>query len=150
MIREATPEDIPAIQAIRHAVIENVLSDPGLVTDTDCHTYITNRGKGWVYMLKDQIIGFAIADLQENNIWALFVHPDHEHRGYGRMLHDNMLNWYFSQTTKSVWLSTSPDTRAEYFYRTAGWQEDGLSAKGEILFRMKYDRWWLRDISHGR
>jgi GNAT superfamily N-acetyltransferase len=145
MIREATPADIPAIQMIRHAVKENVLSNPSLVSDSDCLNYITERGKGWVYLVKDKIIGFAIADLEDNNIWALFVHPDHEHQGYGRILHDNMLNWYFSKTTKSAWLSTAPSTRAEDFYRTAGWQEDGTTAKGEILFRMKYDRWWLRD-----
>ena len=145
MIREATPGDIPVIQNIRRSVKENILSNHLVVTDDDCLEYISERGKGWVYLLKDKIIGFAIADLRENNIWALFVHPDHEHHGYGRMLHDNMLNWYFSQTTKSAWLSTTPDTRAEKFYRTAGWREDGFTTTGEIIFRMNYDRWWLRD-----
>src|SRR5688500_12294446 len=147
MIREASPSDIPVIQKIRSSVKENVLSDPSLVSDDLCLNYITDRGKGWVYELKGEVVGFAIADLKENNIWALFVHPDHEHKGIGRMLHDNMVNWYFSQTIKSAWLSTSPNTRAENFYRTAGWNEDGVTEKGEIIFRMNYDRWWLRDIS---
>lgn len=146
MIREASPSDIPVIQKIRSSVKENVLSDPSLVSDDLCLNYITDRGKGWVYELKGEVVGFAIADLKENNIWALFVHPDHEHKGIGRMLHDNMVNWYFSQTIKSAWLSTVPKTRAEDFYRTAGWNEDGVTEKGEIIFRMNYDRWWLRDI----
>ena len=147
MIREASPADIPVIQKIRRSVHENVLSNPLLISDDLCLNYITERGKGWVYELKGEVVGFAIADLKENNIWALFVHPDHEHKGFGRMLHDNMVNWYFSQTIKSAWLSTAPDTRAEDFYRTAGWNEDGVTEKGEIIFRMNYDRWWLRDIS---
>ena len=146
MIREASPSDIPVIQKIRRSVKENVLSNPLLISDDLCLNYITERGKGWVYELKGEVVGFAIADLKENNIWALFVHPDHEHKGFGRMLHDNMVNWYFSQTIKSVWLSTEPKTRAEDFYRTAGWNEDGVTEKGEIIFRMNYDRWWLRDI----
>ena len=95
MIREASPSDIPVIQKIRRSVKENVLSNPLLISDDLCLNYITERGKGWVYELKGEVVGFAIADLKENNIWALFVHPDHEHKGFGRMLHDNMVNWYF-------------------------------------------------------
>lgn len=52
-----------------------------------------------------------------------------------------MLNWYFSQTQKKVWLSTAPNTRAEVFYRKAGWKETGKYGKGEIKFEMKYDEW---------
>ena len=47
-IREAKIEDIPQIQWVRNAVKENMLSDPGLVTDDDCRLFITERGKGWV------------------------------------------------------------------------------------------------------
>jgi GNAT superfamily N-acetyltransferase len=42
------------------------------------------RGKGWVAETEDQIVGFSIIDLKENNIWALFVHPDFENKGIGR------------------------------------------------------------------
>ncbi len=38
-----------------------------------------------------------------------------------------MLDWYFGQTPETLWLSTSPGTRAERFYRTAGWQEAGTA-----------------------
>jgi len=38
--REASLQDIPQIQNVRHAVKENVLSDPGLVTDIDCANYL--------------------------------------------------------------------------------------------------------------
>src|SRR5690606_41991500 len=125
-IREATIADIPQIQVVRHAGKENQLSDPGLVTDRDCEVYITQRGKGWVCEADGQIAGFAIADLQDHNIWALFLLPEYEGRGIGRQLHDTMLHWYFPQTKETVWLSTEAGTRAEKFYRRAGWKEAGM------------------------
>jgi len=47
-----------------------------------------------------------------------------------------MMNWYFNQTTETVWLSTSPGTRAETFYRQQGWNETGVYGKVEIKFEM--------------
>ncbi len=140
-IRVAEIKDIPQIQVVRNLVKENRLSDPALVPDSDVEDYITRRGRGWVYEINEQIIGFAIADLLDNNIWALFVHPGFEKLGIGKKLHDEMMNWYFSQTDKTVWLGTSPKTRAELFYRKAGWKEVGVHAKGEIKFEMTKDEW---------
>jgi len=43
------------------------------VTDKDFEIFLTVKGKGWVCEIKNRIVGFAIADLQDNNIWALFI-----------------------------------------------------------------------------
>lgn len=141
IFREAKITDIPQIQIVRNAVKENTLSDPDLVTDADCEEFLFERGKGWVCEIDDQIVGFSIADVKDNNIWALFVHPDFDQRGIGKKLHDLMLDWYFEQTKSTVWLGTSPDTRAELFYRKAGWKEIGTHGKGEIKFEMTYEDW---------
>ena len=141
IFREATIGDIPQIQIVRHTVKENVLSNPGLVTDEDCKEYLTVRGKGWVCEIDEMVVGFSIADLKDNNIWALFLRPEYEGRGIGKKLHAIMLEWYFSQTHKTVWLGTAPNTRAEKFYRKAGWKEVGTHGKGEIKFEMSVDRW---------
>ena len=140
-IRAAEVKDIPQIQVVRNLVKENRLSDPALVTDSDVEDYINRRGKGWVCEINGQVVGFAIADLVDNNIWALFIHPDFEKLGIGKKLHDEMMNWYFSETDKTVWLGTSPKTRAELFYRKAGWKEIGMHGKGEIKFEMTKDEW---------
>lgn len=139
--REASFVDIKQIQVVRNAVKENTLSNPNLVSDKDCETFISIRGKGWVCEIDHQIVGFSIVDLQEHNIWALFVLPTYEKKGIGRKLHDIMLEWYFGQTQKKVWLGTSPNTRAEGFYRKAGWVEVGWHGKGEIKFEMTYEMW---------
>jgi GNAT superfamily N-acetyltransferase len=140
-IREATIEDIKQIQIVRNAVKENMLSNPNLVTDDDCKEFITERGKGWVCEIDDTIVGFSIADLQDNNIWALFVDPAFEKKGIGKQLHDVMIDWYFTQTTETVWLGTAPNTRAETFYRKAGWKEVGMHGKNEIKFEMGCEEW---------
>jgi GNAT superfamily N-acetyltransferase len=141
IFREAHINDIKQIMTVRFAVKENILSSPALVTDKDCEEYITVRGKGWVCETDNTITGFAIADLQENSIWALFVHPDYEKKGIGKKLHDDMLDWYFSKTKETVWLTTAPGTRAETFYRKSGWKEKSRKPNGEIKFELTIDDW---------
>jgi GNAT superfamily N-acetyltransferase len=140
-IRTATIDDIRQIQVVRNAVRENTLSNPNLVSDKDCETYITVRGKGWVCETGNRIVGFAIVDLKDKNIWALFVDPEFEAQGIGRKLHDTMLDWYFTQTRENVWLGTAPGTRAEVFYRKSGWAEAGMHGTKEIRFEMSFEQW---------
>lgn len=141
IFREAVISDIPQIQEVRHSVVENILSDPKLVTDDDCKSFITERGRGWVCETKGKIVGFAIADLQEKNLWALFVRPEFEHHGIGLKLQDLMMHWYFAQTSEPVWLSTEAGTRAERFYRQSGWMDRGAYGNGEIKFEMTAAIW---------
>jgi len=141
IFREATINDIPHIQIVRNSVKENQLSDPALVSDLNCKEYLTVRGKGWVCEIDNHIVGFSIADIQGNNIWALFVLPGYEGKGIGKKLHDLMLDWYFDQTEKTVWLSTAPGTRAEEFYKQAGWKVVGIHGKGETKFEMSFSDW---------
>lgn len=141
IIREALKEDITQIQSVRNAVKENVLSDPGLVTDKDCEEFLFERGKGWVAEKGSKILGFSIFDLKENNVWALFVDPDFENRGIGGQLHDCILDWYFTQVPDDLWLGTAPLTRAETFYRRSGWKENGLHGEKEIRFEINPENW---------
>lgn len=143
IFRAAQLPDIPQIQVVRNSVRENTLSDPALVTDQDVATFLTERGKGWVCEINDQVIGFAIVDLQDHNVWALFLHPEFEKLGVGRQLQTLLLNWYFEQTKIPIWLGTSPGTRAEAFYRKSGWIEVGMHGKGEVKFEMRYEMWGL-------
>jgi GNAT superfamily N-acetyltransferase len=141
IFREASISDIKQIQIVRNSVTENTLSNPALVTDEDCKEFLTVRGKGWVCEVDQKIVGFSIADLVENNIWALFVRPDFEKKGIGKQLQQLMLDWYFGQTITTVWLGTSPNTRAELFYRKSGWTEVGTHGKDEIKFEMSHAEW---------
>ena len=96
----------------------------------------------------NEIVGFSIVDLKDKNVWALFLRPEFEKQGFGRKLHDIMLNWYFEQTKTNIWLGTSPNTRAEIFYRKAGWTEIGTHGNGEIKFEMSYKNWKKHSRQH--
>ncbi|KGO78948.1 GCN5 family acetyltransferase [Flavobacterium beibuense F44-8] len=139
--REALVTDIPQIQYVRHTVKENILSNPELVKDSDVEDYITRRGKGWIAIVNNTIVGFAIVSTADNNVWALFILPEFENKGIGKTLHNIMMDWYFSQTQETIWLSTGTGTRAETFYRLKGWENIGAYGTQEIKFIMAYKKW---------
>lgn len=141
LYRVAQPADIPALTEVRFAVRENVLRNRALVTAADYLDYLTRRGQGWVAEDAGRITGFAIADAQDYSIWALFVHPDFDRQGLGKTLHQLLLTWYFTQTDHPIWLSTTPGTRAEEFYRRQGWQETGRTSSGEVRFELTKQQW---------
>ncbi len=141
MIRIATINDIPELHRIRVAVKENALSDPARITREDYETFLVRKGRGWVFIDHSITAGFVIIDLEDHNIWALFVDPAFEKKGIGRQLHDTMLDWYFSHHQTNLWLGTAPGTRAENFYRKAGWIDRGLQTNGEIRFEMPATTW---------
>ena len=139
--REALITDIPQLSAVRLAVKENVLSNPALVTQQDYVDFLSERGKGWVCEVNGQIVGFAIGDLVKNNVWALFVQPGYEGQGIGRELLILLLDWYYSNTNETIWLSTAPNTRAATFYRSFGWKEAGVQPNGELRFELTAEDW---------
>lgn len=141
ILREAIKDDIPQMHLVRISVKENQLSNPDLISSKDYEEYLFTRGKGWVIEIDHLIIGFAIVDLIDNNVWALFVHPEYEGRGFGAMLHNKMMDWYFNKTTETIWLSTTPDTKAEQFYKKKGWEQKGLQPNGEARFEMSSENW---------
>jgi GNAT superfamily N-acetyltransferase len=151
IFREAKAADIAQMQVVRNVVKENQLSSPTLITDEAVLEFITQRGKGWVCELDEHIVGFAIADLHRDNIWALFVDPDFEGKGIGKTLQTLMLDWYFSKGKEQVWLGTLPGTRAEAFYRQSGWQENVRNGSRELRFEMSKAQFekvrfnWVKD-----
>jgi GNAT superfamily N-acetyltransferase len=141
IFREAHKDDIKQMMVVRLAVNENTLSNPALVTEADCDDYLFNRGKGWVCLAGDRLVGFSIVDLVDKNVWALFVHPDFAAKGIGKKLHDCMLHWYFDQQQDDIWLGTAPNTRAAKFYQMQGWMQTGLHGTKEIKFELSFNEW---------
>ena len=124
ILRQARREDIAGMHRVRLAVRENRLRS-SVITEEHYLPAIESTGRGWVVEVDGQVVGFAIGNADTGNIWALFVDPEHEGRGHGRALHDAMVEWLFSRGLRHLWLGTDPDTRAERFYRAAGWSPDG-------------------------
>jgi GNAT superfamily N-acetyltransferase len=132
-IRPATKGDVARLVEIRGAVRENLLSDPERVTLGDYEEHLGPAGQTWVHEEHGVVLGFSAATRATATIWALFVHPDHEGRGIGRNLLDRAVDWLWSQGATEVGLTTGAGTRAEGFYRAAGWRE-ASTRNGEVHF----------------
>ncbi len=137
--RLATLADIPRLQEIRAAVRENVLRTPGRVTVADYEAHIEGRGRTWVAEHDGRIVGFASADGDTATIWALFVDPAHEGHGHGRRLLALAVAWLWASGAETISLSTEPGTRAEHFYKTAGWTVGEPTPHGEQTFSLRRD-----------
>ena len=134
-IRQARAADVAAMHRVRLSVQENRLISTKL-TERDYLVAIESTGRGWVLELEGTIVAFAIGNAANGSIWALFVEPGYEGRGYGRELHDIMIAWLWEQGHDRLWLSTDPGTRAERFYLTADWRRAGVTDGGEIRFEL--------------
>jgi GNAT superfamily N-acetyltransferase len=134
-LRQAIQSDIPAMQRVRLAVRENTLSDPGRITVADYAAALEDLGRTWVVESGGEIAAFATG-YKSGSIWALFVHPDHEGRGYGKVLHSTVVNWLWSLGHRRLWLTTKPGTRAERFYISRGWQPGGIASSGELRLEL--------------
>lgn len=139
ILRRAVPEDIKAMHRVRVSVRENQLVST-VLPPARYLEYLQARGRGWVIEADAAIVAFAIADTLDASLWALFVQPGYEGKGYGRRLHDTAVAWLFDQGHARIWLSTAPGTRAEAFYTEAGWERKGETPTGEIRLELASGR----------
>ena len=132
MIRKATEADIPRLVEIRSAVWENKLRDVSLVTLDDYRWFIANPG---VFVCDEdgRVVGFSAGDPRDGSIWALFIDPAYEGRGFGRSLLGQACTTLRAAGCKRLWLKTLPGTRAQTFYLKAGWKIVGMEGDQLIL-----------------
>jgi len=135
MIRQATRDDVPAMHRVRLSVRENRLTR-SVISESDYIVLIESTGRGWVIEAGSEIVAFAVGNASTGNIWALFVDPQYEGLGYGRQLHDVMVNWLRAQNIDRLWLTTQPHTRAAQFYEAAGWRRVGHTSDGDLQFEL--------------
>ncbi len=132
-IRSACAADIAAMHALRLRVAENALSDPRQVTEQSYLSYL-DRGAAWVAETERGLAGFAVLDVAEASVWALFVAPEAEGMGVGQALHARLIEEAIGRGLRRLSLSTAPGTRAERFYSESGWTRAGTTRTGELLF----------------
>jgi len=142
MLRKAKVGDVPVMNWLRLQVRENLLSDPGRITEAMTRQAITAEGRGWVWEEDSEILGFSIARDTDPSIWALFVLPGQEGRGIGGALHDAAVAWLWSRGAARIWLSTDPQTRAARFYRDRCWSETAVLPSGEIRLELQRPDIW--------
>jgi GNAT superfamily N-acetyltransferase len=135
-IRLARPGDVPRLIEIRAAVRENQLSDPLSIGAADYAPYVAGA-RCWVWEAQGKVAGFAALDADAASVWALFVAPEFEGRGGGRSLLDRLLGEARRRGLAELRLSTGAASRAEHFYRSAGWEAIGEAGEGQRLMRLR-------------
>lgn len=135
MIRKATPADRPRITEVRLAVRENRLSAASQAKVDRTADWIFENGAFWVWEEAGAVQGFSVADPRDGTIFGLFIHPDYEGRGIGRVLLPKACQDLWAAGFSAATLTTGAGTRAERFYRADGWQEIGRQDDGQIIFR---------------
>ena len=135
-IRLATPGDVPRLIEIRAAVRENRLSDPHSIGPADYAPFVA-AGRCWVWEVRGRVEGFAALDSEAARIWALFVAPEAEGQGGGRALLGRLVDEARPRGLAELRLGTEPGSRAETFYRAAGWRAVGEDSRGDRLMRLR-------------
>lgn len=122
---------------IRLAVRENKTS--GAIREGHYNREIEIGARGWAVEKQQEAVAFAVGNRETANIWALFVHPEHEGRGCGRMLHAAAVEWLFMQGIHRIWLGTAPGTRAQRFFEQAGWKFQRVLPRGKRYYELQYE-----------
>ena len=136
-VRVATEPDIPAIFDVRTSVRQNHLSLEALerlgITPASVAGMIRSTMRAWVAEEDGGIVGFAMADAATASVFALFVRPTHEGRGWGRALLREAEEWLFAGGCERIWLRTDrdPTVRANGFYVHVGWSCVGVQEDGQ-------------------
>lgn len=133
--RAAESADLEQLYDIRFSVLENREPDPTVIPAPRVLAVLAEGGS-FLCECDARPVGFAMASAsgREPNLFALFVRPGYEGRGFGRRLLAMAEDWLRQAGVREARLSTEPQTRAESFYRRAGWVPGAIGADGERRF----------------
>ena len=140
-MREATIADVPKMFEVRCAVRENHMSVGQLtragITPESVSAMICGRDyTAPLIEIDGTVVAFGMAQLSSGYVFAVFVRPEFEGRGFGTAV----LGWLESALraggASQAWLSTGGDTsmRAHGFYRARGWTASGLLSDGQMRY----------------
>ncbi|MBY6185175.1 GNAT family N-acetyltransferase [Marinobacter hydrocarbonoclasticus] len=129
-LRRAGLGDIASIQAIRHRVMEYPADRDR--PDTLYARYLSRTGRGWMGCDARGDKGFVIVSLSDCAIWALYVDPEAQGGGLGRILLQQGCRYLFWRGARNVQLITDLHTPALGFYRHLGWQVRDQYDEGQV------------------
>lgn len=136
-LRDATLADIETIFAIRTSVEENHLSREEMaemgITPQTIAEIIAESPCIWLAEVEGEPAGFAMAIAEEASLFAMFVLPQFEGQGVGKLLLEKAEAFLFAQQP-IIWLETAAGSRAAAFYQRHGWRPVGEQDDEDIRF----------------
>lgn len=101
------------------------------VTPESIALAVSSAPCSWVATVGNDVVGFAMVDLDSACLFALFVLPQHEGRGIGTCLTLTCEQALFMRHS-SAWLETAEGSRAVRLYRYLGWGNEVEIGGGDI------------------
>lgn len=144
LIRVAKPSDVETLFDIRTSVTENYQSREEIaelgITPKTVAKMLKTDCCAWIAQLDGQDIGFSIANKTEKTIFGIFVRPEFEGKGAGRLLMQSTEDWFRDNHVNEIWLLTGndPSFRAFGFYLHLGWRAAGVESDGDFKGEMKF------------
>ncbi|GAA4878858.1 GNAT family N-acetyltransferase [Ferrimonas pelagia] len=121
LIRTALTDDLPAMDKI----FRQSAQGDQLALHKLPH-YIAARGRSFVQIQADQIVGFIVLSQIEHSIVALYVLPQWQGRGIGTTLLEHGMHYLAQLGAKTITLRCHQHRSATAFYRQRGWSQ-GIS-----------------------
>ncbi|MGU3625950.1 GNAT family N-acetyltransferase [Comamonas sp. C24C] len=106
------------------------------VTPDSISQAVLGASCSWVAAVNDEVVGFAMVDLESACLFALFVLPEHEGCGIGTALAHACEQAIFQQHA-SAWLETAKESRAARLYRYLGWGDEVDIGSGDIRLKKR-------------
>lgn len=129
IFREIQSTDMDAIFAVRVATWHNPNGQEELtamgITHESVRNVLNDSHRGWLCEINSQVVGFAMGDRSNGEMWVIAVLSEFEGLGIGKQLLKLVEDWLFQEGWKEIWLTTDPDEsiRAVGFYRHLGWRD---------------------------
>ena len=106
------------------------------VTQETIALAVSSSPCSWVSTVNEEIVGFAMVDLESACLFALFVLPQYEGLGIGTSLTRTCEQALFARHS-SAWLETAEGSRAARLYRYLGWGEEAEIGGGDIRLQKR-------------
>ncbi|MBW3163717.1 GNAT family N-acetyltransferase [Ferrimonas balearica] len=129
-LRRAGLADIASLQAIRHRISEYPAERDR--PDTLYARYLSRQGRGWLGNDGQGDRGFVVVNLNDCSIWALYVDPDCQGKGLGRVLLQQGCRYLFWRGARRISLRTLAHTSALGFYQHLGWHVEQQHEAGQL------------------
>jgi ribosomal protein S18 acetylase RimI-like enzyme len=147
--REIQEHDINDVFVVRVATRENALSREQLeglgINEKSVLAMLKKTHRGWLCEEDDRVVGFAMGNRQNGEMWVIALLPEYEGRGIGAELLTRVEVWLWAEGWNEIWLTTdvNPALRAYGFYRRQGW----IDHKIEYNLRYMKKRFSVSDFS---
>jgi GNAT superfamily N-acetyltransferase len=125
MVRKGSIVDLDQITVVRTSVRENHMSVEqmaarGITQASIAEQMLAGELGCWVLEANGIVVAFSMAVRKTGDIFALFVLPGHEGKGYGSALLLECEKWLKDSGHSEAHLDTDAGTRAFRFYQRKG------------------------------